>query len=252
VVTALRPPTIAGVGGGVGTTTLAVALRGRDGGAARADTADIVVCRGTLDSLHRAAGVLDRTGPGPRPVLAVTLDGARPPRGPLRALLPLLEPDTSAVVLLPRVPHWRTLADPLPEIATLLVDPPQRLPRPLRAYTAALRELAAAVTASGRLEVPPPRPEEARGGRAAGSAGPSRVPVAAAAGRTGAQAVPIGREERRPAPPIVASARLVAAAPRTPPHEVAPHRGDAAAAEAPRRPRRGVRILSAAPVERVG
>jgi len=54
-------------------------------------------------------------------------------------------------VLLPHVRRWCTLADPLAEAAQLLVEPVARLPRPLRAYAAALRELVGAVTASGRL-----------------------------------------------------------------------------------------------------
>jgi hypothetical protein len=267
VVTALRPPTVAGVGGGVGTTSLAVALRGHDGGTARTDTADIVVCRGTLDSLHRAAEVLDRVRSGPRPVLAVTLDGARLPRGPLRAQLAVLEARASGVVLLPRVHHWRVLADPLPEIASLLVDPPQRLPGALRAYTVALRQLAAAVAASGRLEVAPggrrrptdpPRPEVAarppRVGQPpvvrAGTAAPPRTPAPARTA-TGPQAVPVGREERRPAPPVLASARPVAAPVRAPVTAVAVPPGDAGR-EAPPPRRRGVRIVTAPPVERVG
>ncbi|MDT7581242.1 MAG: hypothetical protein QOK35_2506 [Pseudonocardiales bacterium] len=152
--TGLRAPVVAGVAGGVGVTTLAVALRAHDAGRGAADTADILACRGTLDSLRRAAAVLERPGGapvGPPPVLAVTLDGPRLPRGPVRARLEVLEAAVCAVVLLPHVPRWRTTADPLPEVGQLLVEPAERLPRPLRAYAAALRELAAAVAASGRL-----------------------------------------------------------------------------------------------------
>jgi hypothetical protein len=160
-VNALRPPIVAGVGGGVGTTTLAVALRGHDAGRERGISgeiaADILACRGTLDSVRRAAALLERTGPGLRPVLAVTLDGAWA-RGPLRARLRLLEVEVSALVLLPHVGRWRTLADPFAEVAGLLVEPDRRLPRPLRAYAAALREVAAAVADSGRLHAPPATP----------------------------------------------------------------------------------------------
>jgi hypothetical protein len=138
----------------VGTTTLAVALRGRDGGRERVDTADVVACRGTLDSLARAADILESAGPGPRPVVAVTLDGARA-RGAVRARLELLGSATGAVVLVPHVERWRTLADPVAEVASLLRQPVDRLPRPLRAYAAALRELAGAVATSGRLHPPP-------------------------------------------------------------------------------------------------
>lgn len=149
----LRPPVVAGVGGGVGTTTLAAALRGHDGGRQRVGAADILVCRGTLDSLCRAAAVLEHAGPEPRPVLAVTLDGVRA-RGAVRGRLQLLGSGTGAVVLLPHVGRWRTIPDPVPEATNLLVEPLDRLPRPLRAYAAALRELAGAVAASGRLHPP--------------------------------------------------------------------------------------------------
>ena len=108
MVRAMRAPVVAGVGGGVGTTTVAVGLRGHDSGRVtghRPDgSPDILVCRGTLDSVRRAAAVLDEAGPEP-PVLAVTLAG-RVPRGPLRARLELLEPDAAALVLLPHVRRW--------------------------------------------------------------------------------------------------------------------------------------------------
>ena len=48
--------------GGVGTTTLAVALRGRDGGREALGPADILACRGTVDSLARRVDA--STGPG--------------------------------------------------------------------------------------------------------------------------------------------------------------------------------------------
>ena len=227
--TGMRPPVIAGVGGGVGTTTVAVALRGSDESRG-ADTADILVCRGTLDSLRRAAAVLDRLGAGPRPVLAVTLDGTRVPRGPLRARLQLLEPAVSAVVLLPHVGGWRTVADPLPEVARLLVDPADRVPRPLRRYTAALRELADAVAASGRLQAPPSpvRRPDAPGRRPPNGTGRSAAPPAAgmpdrrptlsapAMGDGGRPAVPDGGARRMP-PVVGAFHPVVAAVPaRTP------------------------------------
>jgi hypothetical protein len=189
----MRPPSIAGVGGGVATTTLAVALRGRDAGRAP-DAADIIACRGRPDSLRRAAAVLERTGPGPRPVLAVTLDGSRAPRGPVRARLDQLAAVASAVVLLPDVGRWRTIADPLPEVATLLVQPREHLPRPLRTYAAALGELAAAVAASGRLASAPDG-----AGRAAQAAGAPAAPLPPAVSGSPAPRRPPRRERATPA-----------------------------------------------------
>jgi hypothetical protein len=151
----MRAPLVAGVGGGVGTTTVAVALRGHDAGRVAERWPDILVCRGTLDSLRRAAAVLETADPDAFPVLAVTVDAARAARRPFRARLELLEPDLGALVLLPYVRRWATLADPLAEAVHLLAEPPERLPRPLRAYAAALRELVEAVTVSGRLDAMP-------------------------------------------------------------------------------------------------
>ena len=91
-------------------------------------------------------------------MLAVTLDAARAARRPIRAHLELLEPDLGALVVLPYVRRWATLADPVAEAAHLLAEPADRLPRPLRAYAAALRELVEAVTASGRLDAAPDQP----------------------------------------------------------------------------------------------
>ena len=155
MVTAMRAPVVAGVGGGVGTTTVAGALRGHDAGRVTGGWPDILVCRGTLDSLRRAAAVLETADPEAFPVLAVTLDAARAARRPFQARLELLEPDLGALVLLPYVRRWATLADPLAEAAHLLAAPADRLPRPLRGYAAALRELVEAVTASGRLDATP-------------------------------------------------------------------------------------------------
>jgi hypothetical protein len=154
-VTAMRAPVVAGVGGGVGTTTVAAALRGHDAGRLTAGWPDILVCRGTLDSLRRAAAVLQTADPDAFPVLAVTLDAARAARRPIRAHLELLEPDLGALVVLPYVRRWPTLPDPVAEAAHLLEEPADRLPRPLRGYAAALRELVEAVTASGRLDAAP-------------------------------------------------------------------------------------------------
>jgi hypothetical protein len=154
-VTAMRAPVVAGVGGGVGTTTVAAALRGHDAGPLTAGWPDILVCRGTLDSLRRAAAVLQNADPDAFPVLAVTLDAARAARRPIRAHLELLEPDLGALVVLPYVRRWPTLPDPVAEAAHLLEEPADRLPRPLRGYAAALRELVEAVTASGRLAAAP-------------------------------------------------------------------------------------------------
>jgi hypothetical protein len=244
-VSGLRPPTVAGVGGGVATTTLAVALHGRDAGRAH-EGADILACRGRPDSLRRAAAVLERTGPGPRPVLAVTLDGARAPRGPVRVRLDQLATVVSAVVLLPDVGRWRSIVDPLPEVATLLVAPMEDLPRPLRTYAAALGELAAAVAASGRLDAAPQR-----AGRAAAPA--AVLPDGAVTCRTpqviGAFQPVVGTVTRVGAPPAGTSRPDALPPDVRRPASLRLERSAAAACpaapELARRPR-GVRIISPA------
>jgi hypothetical protein len=225
----MRVPVVAGVGGGVGTTTVAVGLRGHDAGQVAGARPDILICRATLDSMRRAAAVLDGVGPEPPPVLAVAL-AARAPRRPLRAQLDLLDADAAALVLLPHVPRWGTLVDPLAEAAQLLVEPAARLPRPLRAYAAALRELVAAVAASGRL---------------------GHDPADGSARRPGPQpGLPDGRVRRGAAAPAAGSFCPVGGTPQPgagpvgwPPAAPPPHGGLAPAAADPGQ-RAGIRIVA--------
>jgi len=76
-----RAVTVAGVAGGVGTTTIARALAGVDRGVFTGRPVDVLVCRATADSLLRAAraAYLISTQQHRRPVLAVnTADAAGP------------------------------------------------------------------------------------------------------------------------------------------------------------------------------
>jgi hypothetical protein len=152
-VSQLRAPRLAGVAGGVGTSTLATALRGYDRGRATEQGAEVLVCRSTGDSLHQAATVIAWLGTTgrPRPVLAVTSDGPAPIRGPLRARLRMIEPQVSGLVVVPYVAHWRELTDPLAEAARLSECPADQLPKALRGYGEALARLAEAVLRSGLL-----------------------------------------------------------------------------------------------------
>jgi len=152
-VSRLRAPRIAGVAGGVGTTTLATALRGYDRGRAADQGAEVLVSRSTGGSLHAAATViawLGSTGQ-PRPVLAVIADQPAPIRGPLRARLRMIEPQVNGLVVVPYVAHWRELTDPLAEAAQLSDCPADQLPKALRGYGEALARLAEAVLRSGLL-----------------------------------------------------------------------------------------------------
>jgi hypothetical protein len=149
----LRAPRLAGVGGGVGTTTLATALRGYDRGRATDQGVEVLVARSTGGSLHQAATMIAwlASNSRPRPVLAVVVDQPAPIRGPLRARLRMIEPQVSALVVVPYVAHWRELTDPLREAARLSECPADQLPKALRGYGEALAGLAEAVLRSGLL-----------------------------------------------------------------------------------------------------
>lgn len=149
----LSAPRIAGVAGGVGTTTLATALRAYDRGREGQRGVDVLACRSTGQSLHQAATVVAWLADNgrPRPVLAVTPDQPGPLHGSSRARLRMMDPQLAAVVVLPYVSHWRDLTDPLAEAALLSERPAEELPRPLRAYGRALASLAELVLRSGLL-----------------------------------------------------------------------------------------------------
>ena len=149
----IRAPWVAGVGGGVGTSTVAAAVGGRDRGVFTGRGVDVLVCRSTGESLiraTRAAPCVAADGLGP-PVLAVSHDARTGLSRPSAARLRLVEPHAAAVVLLPFVPRWREVASPLDEARDLLTRSPTGLPRPLREYAAAIGRLAAAITASPRF-----------------------------------------------------------------------------------------------------
>jgi hypothetical protein len=144
-------PTVAGVGGGVGTTTVACALGGSDRGVFTGRAVDVLVCRSTADSVIRAGRAAQLVGgDGLPPVLAVTaVDGARPTRA-LLARLRLLEPHAAAVVLLPHVGFWRASAAPLDAVRQILGRSVDEMPRAARGYARAIGELTAALGAGSR------------------------------------------------------------------------------------------------------
>jgi hypothetical protein len=160
----LSAPRVAGVAGGVGTTTLATVLRAHDRGRDIEQGLDVLACRCTGDSLQQAAGIVSKIAAAelPRPVLAVTADVPTPPRGPLRARLRMIEPQVSGLVVLPYVARWRELSDPLAEATSLLETPLEQLPRALRDYVVAVRALAAAVVSSGQLAAAAAQPQRAQ------------------------------------------------------------------------------------------
>lgn len=148
----MRQPVIAGVAGGVGTTTLAAALHATDGGVfAGRSPADVLVCRDTVASLggaHRAV----TAAPG-RPLLVVVPStGERMPR-PARARLEMVTPHAE-VAHVPWVGRWREVTDPWAQAATVLTTAREQLDKPLRGYAQAMQQLRD--TVQQRLQAEPP------------------------------------------------------------------------------------------------
>lgn len=136
-----EPPLIAGAGGGVGTTTIATALRGRDCDIYQPQQpVHVLVCRSTMHSLGCAQRAL-QTVPD-RPVLAIVDDvpGAGPPSN-VEARKRMTEADVAAIVRVPFVTEWREVDRPYRHAAELLLEDDRDLSKPLRAYAAALRKL---------------------------------------------------------------------------------------------------------------
>jgi hypothetical protein len=145
-----RAVLVAGVAGGVGTSTLAFALRAVDRGVSTGTAVDVLVCRATGDSLIRAAGTahLMTAGTGQPPVLAVTaLDGHGPGRA-LAARIRLVEPHVRTVVLVPHVRRWRDIESPFDELRAALTPSAHHRLRHLRRYLVAVDDIRAAVGAT--------------------------------------------------------------------------------------------------------
>lgn len=126
-------PRVAGVGGGVGTTTLTAAVWGADQGVYRGGRVDLLVARSTLMSLGAAQLAL-AAAPDPPPLLAVVADQARggvPTNAAHR--LRMTEPLTAGVFHVPFVEAWRDLEYP-PQSAQLALS--GRLAEQLRGRSA--------------------------------------------------------------------------------------------------------------------
>jgi hypothetical protein len=143
-------PAVAGVAGGVGTTTVARVLDALDRGVFTGRPAEVLVCRATGESLIRAARAaqLIVSQGGPRPVVAVSATSPAGPSRPTSARIRLLEPHTAGVVVLPHVRRWRDLAVPLDEVTGLLSRPLSEVPRVLRRYAVAAELVRARVEGS--------------------------------------------------------------------------------------------------------
>ncbi len=226
-------PRVAGVTGGVGTTTVAAAMGGRDMGIyRRGDPVDVIVARPTMWSLGCAQRAL-ATAPGPAPLLAVVADQARVglPRTAQHRLR-MTEGLVSGVVLLPFVEMWRGDDHPHRSAAGALTGRllAQADTRGTRAFVAAAGQLAAHLEArlagsqtNGHVRTPAPL-----------SAAPARVTVTGpenrgqpgprlAAVAAGTALVPVGGRAR-PAPGRADPVAVVRAPATSPPGRHAPGR----------------------------
>lgn len=146
----LRAPTVGGLAGGVGATTVARALHareiGRVGDAGRLP--DVVVCRATMSGLALAERP-ETAGAATAPVLAATAVGGDPDEAVVERLA-AVGAAWSGPVVLPQVGGWDVAEDPYAEVASVLgrSEPPDGLGR----YAEALGRIVALLTSGGRLE----------------------------------------------------------------------------------------------------
>ncbi|OLL70256.1 hypothetical protein Ae168Ps1_6125 [Pseudonocardia sp. Ae168_Ps1] len=140
----LDPPIVAGVLGGVGTTLLAEALHGHDDGIYRAQRpVQVLVCRSTSNSLHSAQRALQYTPTAaPPPVLAIVDDVPNAAWGPnTQNKVHITEPYVTSLVRIPLVTDWRDVESPHSRASTVLAEDERDLPKGVRAFARALREL---------------------------------------------------------------------------------------------------------------
>lgn len=156
-------PTVAGVAGGVGTTTVATAIDGRDRGLFVGRPVDVLVCHATGESLVRCgrAAQIVRSLTGAGPLVVVSPLDAHGPSRPMASRIRLLEPHTCGVLVLPYVRRWREVAVPLDEVRDLLRLAPTDLARPLRRYAAAAAQVRAALDLRSPTPARPARPSRA-------------------------------------------------------------------------------------------
>ena len=138
----MRAPLVCGVAGGVGTTTIATALHGRDLGVYCGGPADIVVCRSTSSSVGAAHRVINAI-PG-APVLVIVADGPLRTPAPVKARARMVEPHLTALVWMPYLEQWRHTDDALKH-AKAVSSHPDGIPKWLQPWAAALRQLGTAV-----------------------------------------------------------------------------------------------------------
>ena len=139
----MRAPTVAGIGGGVGTTTVAPVLGAVDAGVWEPGTpVDVLVCRSVahqLAAVTRAAATVQ-----PSPVVVVVADCADKTPAVVRDRARMLEPNVAAVVWMPWLAPLREVANPPVFARDAICDPTP--PRWALSARARREDLIAAVT----------------------------------------------------------------------------------------------------------
>lgn len=164
--TLVSAPWVAGVAGGVGTTTVAWALAAVDCGAYRGGRVHAVVCRDTVSSVGAAHTVVNRVVG--RPVLLVVASIPGGISKPAAARVEMVRPHVASVVHVPFVGRWRELVDPWTQAAMVLRYSERELPRHVWGFRRALAQARTDLLAMLREPVPTLPPQTQAAARAAG------------------------------------------------------------------------------------
>lgn len=147
---------VAGVAGGVGASTVAVALRATDCGLYRAGhPVDVVVARDTVVSLGAAHRVVNAVGNRPLLVVVASTSSSAPKASVAR--VEMVRPYVAGVIIVPYVARWREVTNPWQEAAEALAYPEDaQLPKWLRGFASAMRQLRSALVERLRATPAPP------------------------------------------------------------------------------------------------
>lgn len=134
----MRHPLVAGVAGGVGTTTVAAAVAASDCGICRAgQPVDAVVCRDTVVSLGAAHRAVNAAVGKPLLVVVASTEKATPKAASAR--IEMVTPHVAGVVHVPFVMRWREVTDPWSQAANVLRHS-ESVPKWLRPFAQSMQQ----------------------------------------------------------------------------------------------------------------
>lgn len=163
---------MAGVAGGVGTTSVAAALGAADGGVFRMGyPVDVLVCRDTVVSLGSAHRLVNAAVGKPLLVIVASTPQATPRAATAR--IEFVRPHVHSVHTVPFVGRWREVTDPWSQAGGVARFPDQ-VPKWLRAFSQQIHEIHQPLVERLRASPADPRvPADARV-----PAAPSELPTA--------------------------------------------------------------------------